>query len=276
MTQETKNKMAEIMAAAQKTQLKQSTIVKVEAKDELKSVEVKQEDPKQTKNLTLKSFKIVWHEGKRTPDYTNASFNNWLDVQNAFFNIWDANERGEDGGYTKVKIEMCFNEMEAPAVDRIDVTNGENNGDFNPSLQKVWDYIQQIMCEPHETILFDEAAEIVKQEVSSLNIEEVTIEELIKTESSKEDSCLTEELSTLTIGDILGETREKAPTQLKKIIELIEYNANSFALVGEGTREHKEKIKDLGGKFNRFLKCGAGWIFSNKQREKVNQFLNTL
>lgn len=60
-------------------------------------------------------------------------------------------------------------------------------------------------------------------------------------------------------------------------IKQIEYSPLSFVLTGEGTRAIKEDIKRLGGKPNWNLKdIGFGWIFSNKRKDDVIQYLTTL
>lgn len=46
-------------------------------------------------------------------------------------------------------------------------------------------------------------------------------------------------------------------------LQLIEYSEKAFAVIGN-TKEFKDTLKKLGGKFNSRLSCGAGWIFSKK------------
>lgn len=61
-------------------------------------------------------------------------------------------------------------------------------------------------------------------------------------------------------------------------MNIVNYSEQSFVVLGN-TKEHKETLKKLGGKWNARLKCGAGWIFSNKHRETVtkelSEFLST-
>lgn len=59
-------------------------------------------------------------------------------------------------------------------------------------------------------------------------------------------------------------------------IKVVEYSEKSFALVGAKTKELKNELAALGGSFNFRLTCGAGWIFSNKKRAEVDQFLAKL
>ena len=53
------------------------------------------------------------------------------------------------------------------------------------------------------------------------------------------------------------------------MITIINYSDLSFALVGKETIDIKDKLKELGGKYNSRLKCGAGWIFSKKKLNEV-------
>lgn len=69
---------------------------------------------------------------------------------------------------------------------------------------------------------------------------------------------------------------EKEPVQkdvFHNDLELINYSEKSFAIIGN-TKPIKETLKNLGGKFNYRLKCGAGWIFSKKKEEDVRRNLN--
>lgn len=54
--------------------------------------------------------------------------------------------------------------------------------------------------------------------------------------------------------------------------QVIDYSEKAIAVVGD-TRDIKDKLKALGGRFNPKLSCGAGWIFSKKQRAEVEKLL---
>lgn len=58
-------------------------------------------------------------------------------------------------------------------------------------------------------------------------------------------------------------------------LEFVNYSPVSFAIFGEKTKEYKDDLMKLGGKFNRFLKRNGnpepGWIFSIKRQEAVKQ-----
>ena len=64
-------------------------------------------------------------------------------MQAAFVKLWEVNERGQDGGYTKVKCEIKFEGQEV-IINRIDITDRINNGDFNPSQMHIVTYLQSI------------------------------------------------------------------------------------------------------------------------------------
>lgn len=54
--------------------------------------------------------------------------------------------------------------------------------------------------------------------------------------------------------------------------QIIDYSEKAIAVIGD-TRDIKDKLKNLGGRFNPKLSCGAGWIFSKKQRAEVEKLL---
>ena len=57
-------------------------------------------------------------------------------------------------------------------------------------------------------------------------------------------------------------------------IEIIaDYSEKAFAIIGN-TKEIKETLKSLGGRFNPRLTCGAGWVFSKTKLDAVKVALN--
>lgn len=106
----------------------------------------------QTNVFKLDYFKIIWHEGRHIDGATfeNATFTNWEDVQKTFVKLWEVNEKGSGGGYTKVKCEIKFTDSEA-FINRIDITDKTDNGDFNPSEMHIVTYLQSIADETEET-----------------------------------------------------------------------------------------------------------------------------
>jgi len=63
-------------------------------------------------------------------------------------------------------------------------------------------------------------------------------------------------------------------------IELVQYSDRSYALFGEGTKEIKDELKNLGCRYNKFLtdpKTGQkrpGWIFSISKLDKIKDLIN--
>lgn len=56
-------------------------------------------------------------------------------------------------------------------------------------------------------------------------------------------------------------------------LQVVEYSEKSFAIIGQ-TKEIKDLLKSLGGKFNARLTCGAGWVFQSSKRAEVLNALN--
>lgn len=68
----------------------------------------------------------------------------------------------------------------------------------------------------------------------------------------------------------------QATTSTKVVLEgklrLFNYSEKAIALVGD-TKPIKDILKNLGGRFNSHLSCGAGWIFSKKAEGKLRAAL---
>ena len=67
--------------------------------------------------------------------------------------------------------------------------------------------------------------------------------------------------------------QNKTETIEAKGLQIIDYSEKAIAVVGD-TRAIKETLKTLGGKFNRHLSCGAGWIFSKTKEATLREALN--
>lgn len=55
-------------------------------------------------------------------------------------------------------------------------------------------------------------------------------------------------------------------------IKIIDYSEKAIAIIGD-TKPIKDKLKELGGKFNFRLSCGAGWIFPKTKLEEIQTLL---
>ena len=71
-------------------------------------------------------------------------------------------------------------------------------------------------------------------------------------------------------------TIKKEPRNIVNDIILIDYSEKAIAVIGN-TYEIKERLKNIGGKFNKFLTIEgekkAGWIFNKSQADKVSDLL---
>ena len=56
-------------------------------------------------------------------------------------------------------------------------------------------------------------------------------------------------------------------------VTIEKYSEKSFVVRGE-TKQHKEKLSDMGGKWNSRLRDGAGWIFPNMLKDNVQNWIN--
>lgn len=197
------------MQAIQAEQLAKATKVqpiftapKKEITDAKEIIETFKLVPKVEDTPPLNYFTILWHEGRHIEGATfeGAIFTNWQDVQSAFFKLWEVNEKGQDGGYTKVKCTIKL-EGKQEYTARIDITNKINNGDFNPNSANILIHLQddinamedEIQDETPElsTLTFDEIvsnleetsapAKEDEQEINSKKDEIIkTLQELVK------------------------------------------------------------------------------------------------
>ena len=63
-------------------------------------------------------------------------------------------------------------------------------------------------------------------------------------------------------------TTPEQPTAKAEGLQVVDYSEKAVAVVGD-TKQHAGKLKEMGGRFNARLKCGAGWIFSKKKEAAV-------
>lgn len=53
---------------------------------------------------------------------------------------------------------------------------------------------------------------------------------------------------------------------------LSKYSEKSFVVTGN-TKDYKEELKEMGGRYNAKLSCGSGWIFSFNRKEQVESWV---
>ena len=103
--------------------------------------------------------------------------------------------------------------------------------------------------------LIDKKLSKLNEKYSSL---EVIVDELNDTDDTDSDSDYEEE----------NEKRNAGSIRIQN------YSDKSFVVYGD-TKEFKEVLKKLGGKWNRNLSDGPGWIFPNNYRDDVNKWFHS-
>ena len=56
-------------------------------------------------------------------------------------------------------------------------------------------------------------------------------------------------------------------------LRIIDYSEKAIAVIGE-TKAVKDRLKELGGRFNAKLSCGPGWIFSKSKKDALKSAFN--
>ena len=85
---------------------------------------------------------------------------------------------------------------------------------------------------------------------------------------AQQDEILLEEVPQVNVNaDLTSSTSRNSEMSVH------DYSDKSFVVSGEATKTYKNQLRELGGKFNRNLRTGPGWIFSKKSQEKVMEFL---
>lgn len=72
-----------------------------------------------------------------------------------------------------------------------------------------------------------------------------------------------------------NQEESNSPTVKAEGVKIVDYSEKSFAIIGD-TKSIKETIKELGGRFNRNLTCGPGWIFQKSKLDAVKQRLSLI
>jgi len=86
----------------------------------------------------------------------------------------------------------------------------------------------------------------------------------------------TPELSSVTIDDLIGNKPQPVPVLIPPTqpnIKVIQYSDKCIVVVGD-TKANKDKLKSLGGSYNQWLKCGAGWVFPKYKEAIVRSAFN--
>lgn len=259
MNQDTKNKFAEILKAAQDKANIQKVFPEVEEKDKVK----------------MESFTIVWHEG--SGKYDNNIYDTWNSANKAMTAIYNEHS---GLGYLKVKIYVKWvNGKEF--TDRADCS--DNPGDFCPNRETIGDYLKKQTSVMYAGNLNQgDRKELSFKDtyLTSDDLTKVDVQTFVNSVNFINDVEINQELSNTTIDDLLNEY----PVSVSPVFNIIDYSEKGFAIVipnyEQLTKEDAklviEKLHYTGGKYNKYLKCGKGWIFSKKKAYTVRKALNLI
>lgn len=243
MQQDTKNRMAEIIAAATAKVGKNNLSTKITPQD-IKHIadDIASEEQRTKANNTpakMLSFTIIWHEGKQR--FENTTFNTWSAANDAL--RWICNQH-EGVGYTKVKANVKWDNG-AEITDRIDCS--QSGGDFWANRETIGQYLSR-----QSSVMYG----------SNINKGE---RYLLSFEDEKEAPA----------AEIVAPVQDTPKNTDAATIKIVDYSQKSFAVIFD-----KKPTNDIlnvcriYGTFNRFLSCGAGWIFSKRHLDSVKTQLN--
>lgn len=235
----------------------------------------------------LESFLIVWHEG--TGEFDGKSFATWHEADRAFMKIYNHEAAKNSPGYTKVKICVKWANGETLQT-RVDVSN--NAGDYSSKRETIETYLKRANRYPCfiNCSFSDDDAQPAQPAPAP-----------IAAPDPKPATAAPVELSQLTFADLIDNpTPQPAPQvcapasfEIKKAtddpqpqtapdaqkagkfgLQIIPYSPKSFAVIA-AEKLPVDLLESLYqyGSYNRFLKCGKGWIFSNKRLEQIKTLL---
>ena len=69
-----------------------------------------------------------------------------------------------------------------------------------------------------------------------------------------------------------SETQAEPAAPAAESLQIVDYSDKAIAIVGD-TKQIKDILRKLGGRFNPRLTCGAGWVFSKKKADEVRAAL---
>lgn len=102
----------------------------------------------------------------------------------------------------------------------------------------------------------------------------------VKKKNPQYSSCynlLQETFNRIYILELLLTKPTKMEAKSNNGLRLVKYSEKAYALFGE-TKPLKDKLKDIGGKFNPYLKENGekspGWIFSAKKLDQLKELVN--
>lgn len=314
MKQETNNKFAEILAAAQAKAANKSTPnftakTATPAKDKgtantpkeydnLKDIEQAAKDGKTISLLNLSNlvnqkpkpavilpaptqepeqqeapsmlslFHILWQEG--SGKFDGKTFTTWHTADKAMIAIY--NEHSGQG-YLKTKVHITWQNGQE-ITTRIDCS--DSIGDFCPKRETVETYLKKRYPEL-KTLSFsddDNQAELKRQYENqettpqatgsqTPELSQLTFEELMNEKAP--EFCAPQPFILPAMKPAEPQAQPEPTPAPEPLLKIVDYSDRSFAIVtAEKPSEEILNVLRQHGTFNKFLKCGKGWIFSKR------------
>lgn len=265
MQQDTKNKFAEILAAAQSKVKPLQTAISPKVADIPKPIEHPKNEAVQAAKML--SFTILWQEGSGR--YDGKTFTTWNTANDAMRSIYNEHE---GAGYLKVKINVKW-EDGSEITDRADCS--DSAGDFCPKRNTIGEYLQkQNSCMYASNLNVGDRVNLSFEDtyLTSAELSKASVQDFINSPNFINDVATdNNELSTLTIEQLLNEPEQPQQTEFT----IIDYSDKSFAIcTAVKPSEDILNIFRLHGTYNAHLKCGKGWIFSKRHLEAIKAKLS--
>ena len=140
----------------------------------------------------------------------------------------------------------------------------------NEGRQKIKDDIFPDLTEENSASYdFSSKGENISQYVSRYGVENLKIEEILNVAAADYD---------FTDYSTMKKVEVKKEIDISDISDgdfgIIDYSEKSFVVVGN-TKPIKDKLKEMGGRFNNKLSCGCGWVFPIAKEDEVLDFLSS-
>lgn len=123
---------------------------------------------------------------------------------------------------------------------------------------------------------WEQEREINSYAYKIINKNSIPVGAIVTGISESEEGVFFEDRHPLTF--LLPKTEEKETQNFEAIevpageIQIIDYSEKAIAIIGD-TKPIKDKLKEIGGRWNNKLSCGAGWIFPKSKLSDIENLL---
>jgi hypothetical protein len=172
-----------------------------------------------------------------------------------------------------------INWTDGASVEQVEAISAKYQyGNFN-GMEDIYEYtnkvegLPQVKYVTESRTMSDEVREQIKTKILSEygeGLEEYRLSQLIHQDFYRTSFCEIVETKKTEVAEV---AEVKAVELGANEVKIVDYSERAIAVIGN-TKPIKEGLKELGGKFNFRLSCGAGWIFSKTKLEAVKEFLS--